>query len=86
MSVLDKYIVAAVLAITLFPALGISMDVDKCDVEYRRCQFFCVEENPIDREKLAKCNRRCRINKVMCETKATAKNLWNKMKKVLKLN
>lgn len=87
MRVLTRYVAVLVVTISLLPQAGFSLESpDRCDVEYRRCQFFCVEENPIDRDKLAKCNRRCKLNRIICKTKITTKNLWHKIKDVLNLN
>ena len=84
MSVLSRYVVVLILAVILLPRTGVSLEIaDKCDVEYRRCQFFCVEENPLDIDKLAKCNRKCKFNRIVCKTKVTTKNLWHKIKEVI---
>ncbi|RLJ70751.1 hypothetical protein BCF55_1034 [Hydrogenivirga caldilitoris] len=64
----------------LTAAHGIELG-DRCDIQYGRCIFDCVQEFPLDKKKRSGCETRCKINKGWCKTNKAMKDIANDISK-----
>ncbi len=57
--------------------------LDKCELDYKRCVFNCVQKFPIDKEKYKGCETRCKLDKGLCRTKEAIDSIGESVKKFL---
>ena len=57
--------------------------LDRCEIDYRRCAFDCVQEFPLDKEKRKGCETRCKFDKVLCEVREGVKGTIDNLKRFL---
>ena len=55
--------------------------LSRCDIEYQRCMFNCVQEFPLDKDKRDGCELRCKLNKGACSAGEALEEVRNKLNK-----
>ena len=58
--------------------------LDRCEIEYRRCAFECLQKFLLDKERRSGCEMRCKFDKGVCDIREGVRKTIKNMEKFLK--
>ena len=57
--------------------------LDRCEIEFKKCEYECVAKYPTNKKKQDGCKMRCSANKAYCETGRALKKAGKEIKDFL---
>ncbi len=72
--------------VLLIAGIGFSGEIkklDRCELEFKKCEYDCVVKYPTNKKKQDGCKMRCSANKAYCETGRALKKAGKEIKDFL---
>ncbi len=57
--------------------------LDKCEANYKKCVFDCVQEFTLDETKRKGCEARCKLDKMLCKAREGVNKVGNSLRDFL---